>query len=173
MPTIVIENERSLAGLNRRLFRRGISPADIEKLHGRIRRDNPEVDFENLRAGTVLRLPDSPHLRVRDESSFEDTIAGGLERVQAEAIEDVTSRRAFASRQLKGDAAQRRAMAKRLGTRRVRAVVEKHPDLAPTVDGAREALLAEADDDLRRAEVVEVATEQWAAELEVLRRLRP
>jgi len=173
MPTIVIENEHSLAGLNRRLFRRGTSPAEIEKLHRRIRRDNPEVDFDDLRAGTVLRLPESPHLRVREESSFQDTIADGLEDLRTEAAEDVTSRLAFARVQLKGDAARRRAMAKRLGTRRVRAVLEKHPDLALTVDGAREALVADAEHDLRRAEVVEAATEQWAAELEVLRRLRP
>ena len=173
MPRIVIENERSLAGLNRRLFRRGTPREEIDRLHDRIRADNPEVDFENLRPGTVVRVPDSPDLRVRPESTFQDTVAEGLERLRGEAEQDVASRREVAREELKGSVAERRAMAKRLGSRRVRAVVEKFPDLAPTVDGAREALLVDAEDDLRRAEAVEAATEQWAAELEILKRLRP
>jgi hypothetical protein len=173
MPRIVIENERSLAGLNRRLFRRGTPAAEIDRLHDRIRADNPGVDFENLRPGTVVRVPDSPDVRVRPESTFQDTVAEGLERLRGEAERDVASRRKAAREELKGSAAERRAMAKHLGTRRIRSVLEKFPDLAPTVDGAREALLADAEDDLRRAEAAEAAAEQWAAELEVLRRLRP
>ena len=172
MPMIVVRDERSLPALNRRMLRRGTPPEEVERLHRRITRENPELDLDDLRPGVVVRLPDSPHLRVRPESTSSDAVGEGLEGVRSAAAADIESRTARAREQLTADARERRAVAKQLGGRRIAGVLRKHPELVPIVTEAREALADDAEEDQRRAEVIAEVASQWSADLEVLKRLR-
>jgi hypothetical protein len=172
MPVLVVGREGTLEELDRRLFRTGVSDAAVKRLRAAIRDANPDVDFANLRPGTVIRLPIAPELRARDDLSFESIAeAVGATRDQlTSGLKDL----AVTVRGRQRDAAAARKTARSLlGSREVKAAAAQDAGVARAVESVEFALTSEDEADSQRQETAKVAVSQWADGLAALDRLAP
>ena len=73
MPVLIVGKEKNFAALRPRLFSGPISTAAAREVSEAIAAANPDADLSALQPGTILTVPDSPHLSVRGDVSLDDT----------------------------------------------------------------------------------------------------
>ena len=73
MPVIIVGTEKNFAALRPRLFRGRVSTAAVKETTDALAAANPHVDLEALQPGTILTVPDLPHVKVEGDVSLDDT----------------------------------------------------------------------------------------------------
>ena len=173
MPVLVIGRETTLEELDGRLFRTGVSDAAVKRLRAAIRKANPDVDFANLRPGTVVRLPSAPELRAGEDLSFDESVAQAVGATRDQLTSELKEL-AVTSRGRQRDAAVARKTARALlGSKEVKAAAAQDAGVARAVDSVGSALDREDEADAQRQETAKVAVSQWADGLAALDRLVP
>jgi len=173
MAVIVVGTETSLQELEGRLFKRGASAATRERLRKAIRDENPDVDFDHLRRGQVLKLPRSPDLRADGDLSLDDSVKEAIGVVRERLKADLEDLGTAAQERLTNDAAARAVTAKQLDSAEVRAAAAQDDAVMAAVNSAAEGLDEDAAADDRRQAVVKQAIAEWENELDALQRLTP
>jgi hypothetical protein len=173
MPVLVVGREGTLEELDRRLFRTGVTDTAVRRLRTAIRDGNPDVDFTDLRPGTVIRLPRDPELRARDDLSFDDSVTAALGATRDSLTADVKALAAVARGRQRDAAAERKEARSLLGSREVTAAAAQDPGIARAVSEIDTSLRAEDEADGARQEATKAALSEWADGLAVLDRLAP
>lgn len=168
MRTLVIKRDADLEALRSELLVSGLSDSRSGAALESIRTLNPHLDFERLKPGMVLLVPDAPDFSksgtkpVGDEplDDFEHLVRDGLEaaRVKLRAgREKRTFRRKEISEALKSSALKR--------------TIEGDPDLAKRIDVASKRIKDEEKDDARAQKMLHAAAEEIRSELAALAKL--
>jgi len=173
MPVMVVGREGTLEELDRRLFRTGVSDAAVKRLRAAIRAENPDVDFANLRPGTVIRLPNAPELRARDDLSFDENIAEAVGATRDQLTSELKDLAVTVRGRQRDAAAARKTARSLLGSREVRAAAAQDAGVARAVESVESALTSEDEADSQRQETARAAVSQWADGLAALDRLAP
>jgi hypothetical protein len=173
MAVIVVGTEKNFAALRPRLFTGRVSTAAVKETTEALAAANPHVDFEALQPGTILTVPDLPHVSVKGDVSLDDTtkqLLEGLANAGASALEDLI---ATARKAERGAAAERKQLATTLSSKELEAAVRKDKTLAPEFKAARDAVDEEEKQAKVRAEALDAARTDWSAELKALKGLLP
>jgi hypothetical protein len=165
MPVMVVGNEATLAGLENRLFKSGLSAAAAERLRKAIRDENPGVNFNELRPGTVLKLPRSPDLRSGRDLSLDDSVRGGVDAMRDHLKADLEELGTAAQNRLRDDAANRIVIAKELASREVQAAAAQDDTVMAALNSASEGIAEDAVADEQRLNVIGRAIGEWIEEL--------
>lgn len=173
MPVLVVGGETTLAALDRRLFKSGVPADAIARVHKAIRDENPDVDFDHLRPGLVLRLPRLPELKARADLSFDGSVAEAVSATGRSLESDLKDLEAAARDRLGTDAEERRALSRQLESREVQAAASKDDGVMAALRSAQEGIAEDEAADERRRAVVEQAVAEWTGELPTLDRLLP
>jgi hypothetical protein len=172
MPLLIVGDEKNLTALRSRLFEGRVSAAAVGRVSDALKAANPGVNFEKLRPGIVLTIPDLPELAVGD-LSLDDTVDRSIETLRkdlATAIETLTNAATVRSR---ADAAERKRVRPALDADEVRAAAARDPAVASDLKAAIEALDADEAAAKERIAALKKAAEEWTAELEALSTIRP
>src|SRR5262245_43661987 len=87
MPVLIVGSEKNVAALKSRLFKGRVSTAAVQEVTDAIAAANPNTDLKALTPGTILTVPDSPHLAVSGDISLDDSTKELIDAV-AEAGSD-------------------------------------------------------------------------------------
>jgi hypothetical protein len=134
---------------------------------------NPGVDLEKLQPGTILTVPDSPHVSVKGDVSLDDTtkeLFEGLANAGASTLKDLV---ATAQKTEREAAAERKKLAATLASKDVDAATRKDKTLAADVKAAQDAVDEEEKQAKQRAAALDEAGADWDKELKALKSLLP
>lgn len=168
MAVIVVGPETTIGDLERRLFRSGPSDAVIRRFRKQLREANPDVDFNLLQHGLVLRLPELPELRRAGDLTLDDSIEDGVAAVRQRLRTDLEEFGDAARRRLRDDAVDRRLAAKQLDSREVLDVAGRDEAVREAVKAAAEGIAEDEAAAERYRAVLEQAITEWADELAAL-----
>jgi len=171
MAVLVVGSEKNFAGLRARVVTGTVSSAAAKRIAEAFRRANPAVDFDKLRPGTILTVPDLPELSARAGLTLDDGIDQAADAVLANATEILDGLVETANRLRKEAAAERRQVAKAMDQGEVREAADRIPGLREDLEAARNALEEEEAGDKERAAALKKARAQWAEELSAFREL--
>lgn len=171
MAVLVIGSEKNFAGLRARVVTGTVSGAAAKRIADAFRRANPGVDFDKLRPGTVLTVPDLAELGTRGDLSLDDGVAQAADAALADATEILDGLVETATKLRKEAAAERRQVAKAMDGREVREAAERIPGLGEDVEAARRALEEDEAADKERAAALKKAQARWAQELTAFREM--
>lgn len=171
MAVIVVGTEKNFAALRPRLFSGRVSNAAAKETTEALAAANPGVDLEALEPGTILTVPDVPHVSVKGDVSLDDTtkqMLEGLANAGASALEELV---ATARKTESAAAAERKQLAATLSSSELDAAVRKDKTLGPELKAAQDAV--DADEKLAkdRAAALDAARTDWTAELKTLQGL--
>ncbi len=140
MRFIFIQEETSLKTLGAKLFRAGRedAPGAVERLKAA----NPHVDLSQLRAGTVLVVPDAPDFKT-DEDAVGATTFGDF---AAEAVNAVKAGSARVQSGLVRDERAREQVDEVMDSSTVKALASKDEELQARIDAARARAKADEKD---------------------------
>ncbi len=172
MPVLIIRDEGTLVDLRPRLVgRRG--PSEIpERLAAALRDANPNVDFDDLRPGTVVTVPDVEDARVRDDAMSSELVFDGIDALIAAVGGVLASAGQQAAQQAKVEAADRAIVRRSLGLKAVADAVERDQDLRAEVARVEETLAAADEDAEQAARAREQALATWTDDLAAIKALR-
>jgi hypothetical protein len=173
MPVIIVGTEKNLAALRPRLFSGRVSNAALKETTEALAAANPGVDLEKLQPGTILTVPDSPHVSVKGDVSLDDTtkeLFEGLANAGASTLKDLV---ATAQKTERDAAAERKQLAASLASKDVDAATRKDKTLAADVKAALDAVDFEEKQAKQRAAALDEARADWDKELKALKSLLP
>ena len=127
MPLIVIANETSIDALKDRLFKPGVSDADIARLHRAIKKANPGIDLTNLRPGTILTLPDAPEFVARADGSVGAVVSEAVGVARGDLGSRLEELAASARLRARADQNERKQLVGLLDSAEVRRMVDQDP----------------------------------------------
>jgi len=171
MPVIVVGTEKTFAELAPRLLRGEVSTAASRDVADAMAAANPHVDLEALTPGTVLTVPDVPHVSVVGDVSLDtnstQVIAAVIDSGEAtlEALPAASARLAL------GAAAERKQLARSLAAKELDTAARQDPALAVHLAAARQHLADEDAGAKARAASLRRAQAEWRAELQAVRKL--
>ena len=94
MPVIIVGNEKNFTALRSRIFSGRVPTAAAQEVSDAIAAANPHVDLNKLEPGTVLTVPDLPHVKVAGDLSLDDTtkqVLAGIAQSGADALADIVA----------------------------------------------------------------------------------
>src|SRR2546426_12797247 len=94
MAVIVVGTEKNFAALRPRLFSGKVSAAAVKETTEALAAANPDVDLQALQPGTILTVPDLPHVSVKGDVSLDDTtkqMLEGLANAGASALDELVA----------------------------------------------------------------------------------
>lgn len=172
MPVLIVGKETTFSALRPRLFKGRVSSAVAGRIADALKDANPQVDFEKLRPGTVLRIPELPELRVA-ALSLDDTVDRGIETLRGDLTARMEALMKAADERMDAATAERRKVRPALDADEVQAAIRRDQEIAGNLEAVREALEVEAEAARARAERLKEATDRWTAELAALDTIRP
>jgi hypothetical protein len=170
MAVIIVGNEKNFAGLRPRLFSGRVSNTVVREVTDSIAAANPHVDLQKLEPGTVLTVPESPHVSLPGDLSLDDAtkqFLGGVADSGADALEELLGSARAAEREAAAERKQLLALLGRDDVGSSRTDKESGDDL----DAVRKAVEAEEAAAKQRAAALKEAQAGWSAELKALREL--
>jgi hypothetical protein len=171
MPVIIVGNEKNFAALRPRIFSGRVSNATVGEVSDAIAAANPHADLKALQPGTILTVPDSPHVSVRGDVSIDEatkeTLAGIAEQ-GASALEQLVA----VSRGLEREAtAERKRLIAALSAKELDAAARKDKALASDLKDVQQAMKDEEAAAKQRQTGLQDASKSWNAELDALKGL--
>jgi hypothetical protein len=171
MAVIVVGNEKTITALRSRLFTGKVSTAALRETTEAIAAANPHADLKALQPGTILTIPDSPHVSVKGDVSLDDQtkeLIEGIANVGASALEELTAR----AKQVESEAAaDRKQLAKTLAGKDLDAAARKDKALGADLKTAQDAVAADDAQAKDRAAALDEANADWTAELTAFKQL--
>lgn len=173
MAVLIVGSETDLAGLRHRLFRGRPTKKSQQTAFAAMRKANPGIDFDRLKPGTVLVLPEIPEIHAPDEVSTGSVIGDSLSDIVGRLGDAVGETESGAAEAAKRSKAEQRRLTGLLKREEVRAASEKNPRLAEALAAAEAAIATRAETEKASATANKRAFRQWAGELDALRGLLP
>jgi len=172
MAVIVVGNEKTLTALKPRLFGGGkVSQAALRETTEAIAAANPHVDLKALQPGTIITVPDSPHVKVKGDVSLDDQTKELFEAMANEGASSL-ERLMGAAKTLESEAAaDRKALAKTLANKDLDTAARKDQQLAADLKTAQEAVAAGDANAKDRATALDEASSDWNKELAEFKKL--
>ena len=173
MAVIVVGTEKNFAALRPRIFSGRVSTAAVKETTEALAAANPGVNLEALQPGTILTVPDLPHVSVRGDVSLDDTtkqLLEGLANAGGSALDDLM---ATARKTESAAAAERKQLGATLASKDLDDAARRDPALAPGVKAAQDALNEEEQRAKARVAALDAARTDWNAELKALKGLLP
>jgi len=168
MPVIIVGNEKNFAALRSRIVSGRVSTAAAKEISEAIAAENPHANLDALEPGTILTVPDLPHVKVSGDISLDDTskqVLAGIAQAGVDALEDIVA----AARAAEKDAAsERRQLTAALGAKELADAAKRDKDLDAQVKAVRKAVSDEEQLAKTRLTDVQAASAQWTAELKSL-----
>jgi hypothetical protein len=171
MPVIIVGNEKNFTALRSRLFSGRVSTAAAKEVSEAIAAANPHVDLNKLEPGTVLTVPDVPHVKVSGDLSLDDTtkqVLAGIAQSGADALDDIVTAARAADRDA---AAERKQLTATLGSTELGAAGGRNKDIADDVKAVQKAVADEEKAAKDRTAALQQASDAWNAELKTLQGL--
>ena len=173
MPVIIVGTEKNFAALRPRLFRGRVSTAAVKETTDALAAANPHVDLEALQPGTILTVPDLPHVKVEGDVSLDDTtkqLLEGLANAGASALEDLM---ATARKTESAAAAERKQLSAALARPELDAAAKRDKALGEDLKAIKQAVDEEEKQAKERAAALDEARSDWNKELKALKGLLP
>jgi hypothetical protein len=173
MPVIIVGTEKNVAALRPRLFSGRVSNAALKETTEALAAANPHVDLQALEPGTILTVPDLPHVSLKSDVSLDDTtkqMLEGLANAGASALDELV---ATARKTERDAAAERKQLAAALGAKELDAAARKDKTLGPDVKAAQDAVDEAEKQAKARATALDEARTDWSKELKALQGLLP
>lgn len=177
MRKIVVGTERSLGDVVKRAFPSRVAEIAGKRVAEAVREANPHVDFDEMRRGTILSIPDVPDapdaFPRRGRLGLDDLTASELENVQDIAKSEIEELIALAAREEAVAGKERARLARALDAHEVRAAMDSDERLAEEIEAVRRSIHEEEVAAERRAAALERLGARWAEQVDVLRLVLP
>jgi hypothetical protein len=171
MPVIIVGTEKNFTELRSRLFTGRVSNARLQEITEAVVEANPHVDLKALKPGTVLTIPDSPHLSVSGDISLDDStkeLIDAVAQAGSGALDDLVTTAKAADREA---AAERKQVIATLARPELDAVAKKDAAFAEDLKAVKKAVDDDETQAKNRTAALQEATTSWKAELESLKAL--
>jgi hypothetical protein len=171
MAVIIVGTEKNFTELRSRLFSGRVSGAKLQQVTEAVAEANPHVDLKALKPGTVLTIPDSPHLSVRGDISLDDSTKELIDAVAgagSDALDDLVATARAADRNA---AAERKQLTATLANSQLGAAAKRDKALGDDVKAVKKAVEDDEAQSKDRTAALQEATTSWKAELESLQGL--
>src|SRR3954447_26021866 len=140
MPVLIVGTEKNFAALRPRLFSGRVPAAAAREIAEAVRKANPGVDVDALEPGTVLTIPDLPHVEVDGDLSLDDTVRERIAELSATAA-DTLEQIVGTARRLEDEGADERShLAESLDREEIAVAAREEPALSTEVDAIRGAI---------------------------------
>ena len=171
MPVIIVGNEKNFTALRSRIFSGRVPTAAAQEVSDAIAAANPHVDLNKLEPGTVLTVPDLPHVKVAGDLSLDDTtkqVLEGIAQSSADALADIVAAAKSADRDA---AAERKQLTATLSSTDLGRAAGQNKDLGDDIKAVQKAVADEEKASKDRATALQQASDAWNAELKTLQGL--
>ena len=171
MPVIIVGTEKNFTELRSRLFTGRVSNAKLQEVTEAVAEANPTVDLKALKPGTVLTIPDSPHLSVSGDISLDDSTKELIYAVAgagSDALDDLVTTARAADRNA---AAERKQLTATLAKPELGAAGKRDKALGDDLKAVKKAVDDDEAASKDRSAALQEATTSWKAELESLKGL--
>lgn len=172
MPLLIVGEEKNFAALRSRLFERRVSNATAKRVADALKAANPHADFDKLRPGVVLTIPELPEIAVAD-LSLDDTVDRAVETLRTDLAQAIDVLERSAAERVREAAAERKRILPLFEAEEVRAAAGRDDALAADLAAAQEAIEGDAAAAKVRTTKLRKAAEEWSAELDALNAIRP
>jgi predicted nucleic acid-binding Zn-ribbon protein len=173
MAVIIVGTEKNFAALRPRLFSGKVSTSAVKETTEALAAANPDVDLQALQPGTILTVPDLPHVSVKGDVSLDDTtkqMLEGLANAGASALDELVA----TARTVERDAAaERKQLAAALSAKELDAAVRTDKTLGADLKAAQSAVDDAEQQARARATALDEARADWSKELKALQGLLP
>jgi hypothetical protein len=171
MAVIVVGKEKSITALKSRIFVEKVSAAAVRETTEAIAAANPHVDLKKLEPGTILTIPDSPHVSVKGDVSLDDQTKELFEAMANEGGSSLERLIAAAKTSENEAAAERKELAKTLSNKDLDTAARKDQQLLADVKSAQDAVAAGDANAGERIAALDEASTEWTGELEKFKEL--
>jgi hypothetical protein len=171
MPVIIVGTEKNFAALRSRLFSGRVSSARLQEVTDAVAEANPHADLNSLKPGTILTIPDSPHLSVAGDISLDDSTKELIDAVAnagSDALDDLVATARVADRDA---AAERKQLAATLARPELGEVAKKDQAFSEDLETVKKAVDDDEAQAKKRTAGLQEATTSWKSELESLKEL--
>ena len=171
MPVIIVGNEKNFTALRSRIFSGRVPTAAAQEVSDAIAAANPHVDLNKLEPGTVLTVPDLPHVKVAGDLSLDDTtkqVLEGIAQSSTDALADIVAAAKSADRDA---AAERKQLTATLSSTDLGGAAGKNKDVGDDIKAVQKAVADEEKASKDRATALQQASDAWNAELKTLQGL--
>jgi hypothetical protein len=169
MPVIIVGTEKNFAALRTRLFGGRVSSARLQEVTDAVAEANPHADLSALKPGTILTIPDSPHLSVSGDISLDDStkeLVDAVANAGSQALEDLVAAARVADRNA---AVERKQLVATLARPELAEVAKKDQALSEDLKAVRKAVDDNEAQAKKRTAGLQEATTSWKSELESLK----
>jgi hypothetical protein len=170
MPVIIVGNEKNFAALRPRLFGGRVPTAAAREISEAVAAANPHADLDALKPGTILTIPDLPHVSVSGDISLDATtkdVLVGIASAGSDALDDIVAAARSVERTA---AAERKQLTATLASGDL-ANARKDKALADDLNAVQKAVDDEEAAAKQRATALQAARNEWSAELKTLQGL--
>jgi hypothetical protein len=171
MPVIIVGTEKNFAALRTRLFSGRVSNAKLQEVTEAVAEANPHVDLNSLKPGTVLTIPDSPHLSVSGDISLDDStkeLVDAVANAGAGALEELVAAARVAERNA---AAERKQLVATLARSELGEAAKKDTALTDDLKAVKKAVDDDEAEAKQHTAALQEAATSWKSELESLKGL--
>jgi hypothetical protein len=171
MPVIIVGTEKNFAALRTRLFSGRVSGARLQEVTAAVAEANPHADLNSLKPGTILTIPDSPHLSVSGDISLDDTTKELVDAVAnggSGALDDLVAAARVADRNA---AAERKQVVATLARPELGEAAKKDQALSEDLKAVKKAVDDDEAQAKKRTAGLQEAAASWKSELESLKGL--
>jgi hypothetical protein len=171
MPVIIVGTEKNFAALRTRLFSGRVSGARLQEVTDAVAEANPHADLNSLRPGTILTIPDSPHLSVSGDISLDDStkeLVDAVANAGSGAHDDLVAAARVADR---NGAAERKQLIATLARPELGEAAKKDQALSEDLKAVKKAVDDDEAQAKKRTAGLQEATASWKSELESLKGL--
>jgi hypothetical protein len=171
MPVIIVGNEKNFTALRSRIFSGRVSTTAVKEVSEAIAAANPHVDLDELQPGTVLTVPDLPHVKVSGDVSLDDTskeVLAGIAQAAADTLDELAGAARSADRDA---AAERKQLTAILSSNDLAAAIGRNKDLGDDVKAVQRAVADEEKAAKDGQAALQEAATAWNAELKTLQGL--
>ena len=162
MRIFVVNTEKNMAGLRTSLVREDAAKGAVKAAEARLKAANPHVDFDRLRPGDVLVVPEAAEFTSARATSFTATLLESSVEQAREGLQQL-KRRVGAGEQ---DAGQRREVIVRsLKSRAVKLAADRDESFRKDIERLREALSQDEKDATARQKSLQEVFDRVASDL--------
>jgi hypothetical protein len=171
MPVIVVGTEKNFAELAPRLLRGEVTTDASRDVADAMAAANPHVDLEALTPGTVLTVPDVPHVSAAGEVSLDAASTQVIAAVIDSGEATLGALTAAAARLDLEAAAERKQLTRTLAAKELDTAARQDPALGAGLGAARQHLAEEDAGARARAAALQRVQAEWRGELQAVRKL--
>jgi hypothetical protein len=147
--TFTVKQDTNIKTLSGTLLDARFGGAQAEAATAQLRALNPHADFDKLKAGTVIFIPDLPQFKPSVATSTQANLADDFRKLVSEALDTSTQQMKLATADR---AAERADVAAILKSAALREIIGSDKDASVQVDAAQKAIADEEKQDKQNDE---------------------